>query len=60
MRLEKHGRTLLVAVSALDSPAKREGHDFVFIVCSERCGDDLAAALAAELQSASKIGDEGG
>src|SRR5262249_445619 len=39
------GKTVLVAVCTLDSEARREGHDFVYMVCSEPCGNALKTAF---------------
>jgi hypothetical protein len=41
-------KSLLVSFPALDSQAKREGNDFVFLVCSPSCGDELAEAIRTE------------
>ena len=31
-----------------DSEAKRRGNDFLFVVCSQKCGNELKRALQAE------------
>ncbi len=43
------GRHLLAGVAAFDSDAKRAGTDLMFMVCSESCGQQLKAAISAEL-----------
>ncbi len=36
-------------VTSADSEAKREGKDFMFMVCSEECAEDAKAALEEDL-----------
>ncbi len=47
--LEMAGKIVLAAVSAFGSDAKSAGNDLMFMVCSEACGRNLQAAIAAEL-----------
>ncbi len=48
LHLPKAGKTVAIIVVALDSPAKREGVDAVFQVCSDACGIALQTALRDE------------
>ena len=43
------GKTVLAAVAAFDSPAKAEGKDIIFMVCSDGCGREVQVAFADEL-----------
>jgi hypothetical protein len=43
-------RTVLVAVAGLDSEARREGYDFVYMTCSAECGEQLRAAFQVEIE----------
>jgi hypothetical protein len=45
-------RTVPAIVVTSDSPAKREGYDMVFLVCSEICGLQLKEAVGRELKVA--------
>jgi hypothetical protein len=47
--LESAGKSVLAAVSAFESDAKRAGNDLMFMVCSEACGRNLQTAIAAEV-----------
>jgi len=38
--------------SLIDSPAKREGKDLLFMVCSDECGDALSSAMRKEWELA--------
>src|SRR5207248_4408815 len=49
-------RTVLMAVTSLDSPARQEGYDLAFVTYSEVCGQQLSAALEDEI----RLGDESG
>jgi hypothetical protein len=42
------GRTVIAGVVKPDSPAKKEGKDVIFMVCSDRCGHELSAAIRQE------------
>ena len=42
-------KTIPTMIAALDSPAKKDGKDLLFMVCSETCGDALQPALAEEV-----------
>ena len=43
------GRTVTAYVVTRDSPAKKEGKDVIFQVCSDRCGLELRAAMCKEM-----------
>jgi predicted nucleic acid-binding Zn ribbon protein len=51
-----HDKTVLAAVAGLDSDAKREGKDVVFMICSEACGHLLRAALQGEIRRGDQLG----
>lgn len=50
VRLVGANKTVLVAVAGLDSDAKREGHDFVYMTCSEACARLLKAAFEGDIE----------
>jgi len=52
------GRTVIAGVVKPNSPAKKEGKDVIFMVCSDQCGDELSAAMRQEweLESAERNG----
>jgi hypothetical protein len=39
------GRMLVAYVVTRDAPAKKEGKEVIFQVCSDRCGDELTVAM---------------
>src|SRR5437773_8639898 len=43
--LQSIGRSIVALVVTRDSPAKKQGKDIMFIVCSDRCGDELSAEM---------------
>jgi hypothetical protein len=43
-------RGVRAMMTGADSPARRDGHDLYFMVCSEVCGATLRAALAEEIR----------
>jgi len=43
------GRTVPAYVVTRDAPAKREGKEVIFQVCSDRCGDELTVAMNKEM-----------
>lgn len=53
-------KTVLVAVSALDSDAKREGHDFMYMTCSEACARNLKAAFEGEIELGKRLDSSDG
>ncbi|MFC1635797.1 hypothetical protein ACFL5Z_13240 [Planctomycetota bacterium] len=42
-------RTVTAIVPTAGSQARLEGHDFMFMVCSETCGSEMKAVLDAEI-----------
>ena len=42
------GRMVVAACVKPESPAKREGKDVIFMVCSDQCGNELVAAMREE------------
>ena len=52
------GRIVIAGVVKPNSPAKKEGKDLIFMVCSDRCGHELSAAMRREweLESAEQNG----
>ena len=54
VRLVSVAKTVLIAVPGADSPARRDGHDLLYMTCSTEC----AAALKAAFQSDIEIGKE--
>jgi len=49
IRLVRAGKTVLVAVSAMNSQARREGHDFMYMTCSQACAQRLKEAFQADI-----------
>ncbi len=49
MRLAEAKRTVPIIIPALDSPARKEGVDAIFQVCSDGCGLALREAFAREV-----------
>ena len=49
-------KTVLVGVAGLDSDARRDGWDFVFMTCSRACGDRLRAAFQDEIELGDELG----
>ena len=52
-RLASEGREVFTMVSREGSEAKKEGNDCMFLVCSEKCENDLKAVLEKEIASGS-------
>lgn len=52
------GRIVIAGVVKPNSPAKKQGKDVVFMVCSDRCGNELTATMRqeCELESAERNG----
>jgi hypothetical protein len=50
------GRTVLIAVAGLDSEARREGYDFVYMACSEACARSLQAAFERDIEFGRELG----
>ncbi len=49
------GKTIPTMIAAKDSPAKKDGKDLLFMVCSETCGDALRPALVEEVDLGRQI-----
>jgi hypothetical protein len=49
VRFEIAAKNILVGVTGFDSLAKQEGHDVVFMTCSEACGRHVQAAFTEEV-----------
>ena len=48
--LQSIGRSIVALVVKRNSPAKRQGKDVMFVVCSDRCGDELSAAMNRDMK----------
>lgn len=51
LKLERIDKVLPAIVPTADSPAKKEGKDLLFKVCSDECGTALDEALKHELST---------
>jgi len=49
-------KMVLVAVTGIDSVARREGDDFVYMTCSEACARNMKAAFDSEIEMAKRLG----
>ena len=49
VHLSLTSKTAYAFVTTSDSQAKREGHDLVFMACSQRCAESLRDALRKEI-----------
>ncbi|HEY1858711.1 MAG TPA: hypothetical protein VGG61_00040 [Gemmataceae bacterium] len=49
-------KTVLVAVAGLDSEARREGSDFVYMTCREDCARSLKTAFEGEIELGKRMG----
>ncbi|HVS34356.1 MAG TPA: hypothetical protein VMS17_02175 [Gemmataceae bacterium] len=49
-------KTVLVGVTGPDSPARRDGHDFVYMTCSAACAGSLKAAFEGEIEMGRRLG----
>ena len=47
--LVSQDRDVIAIVPTADSEARRDGNDFMFMVCSEICGFDMKATLEHEI-----------
>ena len=47
--LATQDKSVIAIVPGADSDARRDGYDFMFMVCSEECGQDMKAALDEEI-----------
>ena len=46
---------MLVAVTGLDSDARRDGHDFVYMTCSEACARSMKTAFEGEIEMGKRL-----
>ena len=56
VRVIRHDKTVLVAVTGLDSEARRDGHDFVSMTCSEECALSLRSAFEDDIELGQQAG----
>jgi hypothetical protein len=49
LTFEMSGKTILAGVAGLESEAKAEGKDVIFMTCSDKCGQQIQTAFAEEL-----------
>jgi hypothetical protein len=49
-------KTVLVAVTGLDSEARRNGDDFMYMTCSEACARSLKTAFEREIEIGKGLG----
>jgi hypothetical protein len=56
LHLVSADKTVLIAVAGLDSEARREGADLVYMTCSEDCARNLNAAFARDIEMAKQSG----
>jgi hypothetical protein len=49
-RLVTLDKTVLVAVTGLDSEARRHGDDFMYMTCTEACAGSLKTAFHREIE----------
>jgi hypothetical protein len=49
-------KMVLIAVAGLDSDARRDGHDFVYMTCSEACAHSLKTAFESEIEMGKRLG----
>jgi hypothetical protein len=49
-------KTVLITVAGLDSDARRDGYDFVYMTCSEACAVSLRAAFQGEIELGNRLG----
>jgi hypothetical protein len=51
-------KTVLIAVTAPDSDARRDGHDFVYLTCSADCALRMRAAFQDDIESGKRLRGE--
>jgi hypothetical protein len=49
-------KTVFIAVTGLDSDARRAGQDFMYLTCSEACARSLKTALESDIELGSQQG----
>jgi hypothetical protein len=50
------GKTVLIAVTGLDSEARRAGDDFMYMTCSEDCARNMKAAFDRDIEMGKRSG----
>lgn len=50
VKITTSDKTIWAIVPSADSEARRHGKDFMFSLCSEKCGDDLKKILNIEME----------
>jgi hypothetical protein len=53
--LESLDKTVLIAITGLDSPARRDGEDFMYMTCSETCAHNLKSAFKNEIETGKRL-----
>jgi len=48
VKISTVGKTIWSIVPPADSDARKDGNDFMFTLCSEKCGDQLKKTLEIE------------
>jgi hypothetical protein len=56
IHLVSANKTVVIAVAGLDSEARREGYDFVYMTCSEGCARDLKTAFERDIEMGKRSG----
>ena len=56
VRLVHSGKIVLLAVTGLDSEARREGYDFMYMTCSEPCARSLKSAFELDIEFGNELG----
>jgi hypothetical protein len=55
VHLVRLNKTVLIAVTGLDSQARREGQDFVYMTCSKACDQSLKTAFEDEIEMRKRL-----
>ena len=53
--LESLDKAVLIAITGLDSPARRDGEDFMYMTCSEACARNLKRAFKKEIETGKRL-----
>jgi hypothetical protein len=56
IHLVSANKTVLIAVAGVDSEARREGYDFVYMTCSEECARNLKTAFERDIETGTRSG----
>jgi hypothetical protein len=49
-------KTVLIAIAGLDSDARRDGNEFVYMTCSAACARSLKTAFESEIEMGKRLG----